>query len=444
MSPLLDFRRQRLRQGWKNQDRPDALFTVFPNIRHGLDYDLNWEFNSHKITPDAEAYRNLHLRGLQMLAPAKSDAQKSIHVKTDDVPDHQIYFVPSSNVQVPEDQTVSANAWKAAIRLVRMDLSYQPALFMVDSRIGSTRSSSVSTRLMFNSPTMALHLHMAMPAISRVHPSQFEHDITGYMLETDNFDKFPHSQHGVSSKNFTIVDLDRRSFLTVGKLTPEVVRKSLWATVGDYLATEKQSLALKCDAVTHGNDTGLIFNLDTPSASEKGGLNLFSARETIWGPNGLSRAWDSLTSDHIPSSAKRGDIVENGSRHTSKLNKTASTAAAPKIAVFLASGKDAASLPSISKMKDAAHAVQFYAQHGKQNALTSTTNQEEFYEQLQKKLTESNTACYVVNYQNAKNLPQLLEEAFSGKVKSNFKEASSASPKAQKEAPASSKTQKKE
>jgi len=412
MSPLLDFRRQRLRQGWKTPDRPDALSTVFPNIRHGRDYDLNWEFNSYKITPEEDAYRNLHLRGLQMLVPGKSDKQKAIHVKTDDVPDHQIYYVSSDNVQVPEKQAVPSSAWKSAIRLVRMDLSYQPSLFMVDSRIGSTRSSSVSTRLMFNSPSLALHLHMAMPAVSRVHPSQFEHEITGYLLETDNVDKF--SEGGVSAKNFTIVDLERRSFLTVGKLTPEVVRKSLWATASNYLAAEKESLVLKCDAVLHGNDTGLIFNINTPPASEKGGLDLFSARETIWGPHGLSRAWDSVTTDHVPSSVKRGDVVENGTRHTSKVNKVSFKGVAPKIAVFLASGKDAASLPAISKMKDAAHAIQFYSQHGKQNILTPTANQEEFYQQLQKKLTESNTACYVVNYQNANNLPQLLEEAFSG------------------------------
>ena len=44
------------------------------------------------------------------------------------------------------------------------------------------------------------------------------------------------------------------------------------------------------------------------------------------------------------------DVVENGKQHTTKLNKTAFSAAAPKIAVFLASGKDAASLPSISKV----------------------------------------------------------------------------------------------
>ena len=108
------------------------------------------------------------------------------------------------------------------------------------------------------------------------------------------------------SDNFTIVDLDRRSFLTVGKLTPDVVRKALWAVSSNYLASEKGTLSLKCDAVVHGEDSGLIFNLNTPPASEKGGLNLFSARETLWGPNGLSRAWDSVTSDHVPSSVKRG------------------------------------------------------------------------------------------------------------------------------------------
>ena len=35
---------------------------------------------------------------------------------------------------------------------------------------------------------------MAMPAVSRVHPSRFEHDITGYMLETDKLDKFPNGR----------------------------------------------------------------------------------------------------------------------------------------------------------------------------------------------------------------------------------------------------------
>ena len=99
-------------------DAPDAEFIIFPNERIGRQYDLNWTFNKYQVTPDEEAYRNLHLRGLQMLTRGKIDKNKSISLTTQEASDHEIFFLPSSKL-VGEAKVVPMEAWKTAIRQVR-------------------------------------------------------------------------------------------------------------------------------------------------------------------------------------------------------------------------------------------------------------------------------------------------------------------------------------
>ena len=87
-----------------------------------------------------------------------------------------------------------------------------------------------------------------------------------------------------------------------------VVRNSLSAVAGDFV-NENESLWLNCDAVTDGEQTGLVFPVGGSSfASEKGNLELFAARNTIWGPSGVARAWNSYSLDHVPEHATKGYV----------------------------------------------------------------------------------------------------------------------------------------
>lgn len=78
------------------------------------------------------------------------------------------------------------------------------------------------------------------------------------------------------------------------------------------------NLVLNCDSVKDGENTGLIFNAENAiPVSSKGKLNIFSAGTTIWNSNGLSRAWNSVSYDHVPSSQNRG-LVNNFNRKKKK------------------------------------------------------------------------------------------------------------------------------
>ena len=52
----------------KLSPKSDADVFTYPNERLGNCYDLNWALCALKVIPVHNAYRNLHIRGLQMLS----------------------------------------------------------------------------------------------------------------------------------------------------------------------------------------------------------------------------------------------------------------------------------------------------------------------------------------------------------------------------------------
>lgn len=89
-------------------------------------------------------------------------------------------------------------------------------------------------------------------------------------------------------------------------INQKVMKQSLLAVSSD-LFYNNGNLVLNCDSVIRGNDSGLVFS---PTPQSSGKLNLFSANHTIWNSNSnkISRVWDSISYDHVPSSKTRGSV----------------------------------------------------------------------------------------------------------------------------------------
>jgi len=356
-----------------------------------------------------------------MLTPSKTNEKKSVLLTTDEPNDHEIYFLPSPKL-AEGTKTIQDDAWKHAIRQVRSTLSFQPEVYMHDGRVGSSKNASVGVRLIFNTPASALQLHFAFPPVPKCEAKKFHHDVTGWMVETDNLN-FQKEHFAIKSNNYTLVDLATRRFITVGKLTQNVIRNSLFAVLGDCFSGAEQktpvdrkapqdkqtgSILLNCDSVVDGNDTGLVFSLGGSSASQKGNLELYSANNTIWSSNGLSRAWDSYSLDHVPTTAQRGDIIEtigNKTRFTSKLeNPLGNVADHPKFALFFEEGKNSVSNLEPAEVKNLLL----------EKTLSPAVDKDAFGAKVEQLLADNKTKCYKVSAAVA-DLPELVSKAFAGK-----------------------------
>jgi hypothetical protein len=189
-----------------------------------------------------------------------------------------------------------------------------------------------------------------------------------------------------------------------------VIRNSLLAVSADSFM-EKESLLLPCDTVTNGEDTGLLFSVGGYPLSAKGNLGIFSARNTIWGPRGLSRPWDAVSYDHVPQSAKRGDIHEkigNKTRFTTRLDTSAygRLAPSPKFILFTKEGKESVSKLNSTKVKSLLE---------KNFMLSPTMNKEEFSAQFEKLVSEYDAPCYLVSGKLS-NIKNTVDRAFKGNL----------------------------
>jgi len=215
-------------------------------------------------------------------------------LETTEPSDYQTFYLASE--KAPKDaKIISKDAWRAAIRRVRMQLSNENAIFMHDGAVGSCPVVSVKSRVMSNTPASALQLYFLMNRAPRCVPERFDPDVVGWMFDGEL--DFPKEEFGINVENYTLVDLDGNRFITVGNLTQNVLKNSLRSATSNILSA-KDALVIDCGVVTDGKDTGLVFS-DKPVASV-GNISVFSSGNTVWCPHGVSRAWDcnSLDSSH--------------------------------------------------------------------------------------------------------------------------------------------------
>merc|ERR1712137_504993 len=373
-APLLDFRRISQRKGWKTyHNEEDQDIILWPNESHARNYVLNWTFNRYQVTPTEFAYRNLHLRGLQMLVPS---------------------------------ETVDSRIFKAVSKEIKLQLSQQKELFMHDGAINSSPSAQLKARLMFNGSLPALYLHHLLHPIPKIEPDQFAHDVTGWMLQTNSF-RVPLAEAGISSQNFTIIDQDNNSMLVVGQLSPVAVQNSLLELSGNHFLNQ-QGLVLNCDAIysPQSNKSALVFysgNVARPANMQ----NLFASEHTVWTESGLSALWDSASSAEVPTNAKRGDLViQQGKniQHVSKFSRFANSVNSPSTVVVVSDGS-----AKVGKKVDAKTLLSSCT-----NGLSSATNSPQYVELLDKQLQSTTVKVVQAKQKSAQEiqsaLVQLLKE----------------------------------
>merc|ERR1712137_643337 len=373
-APLLDFRRISQRKGWKTyHNEEDQDIILWPNESHARNYVLNWTFNRYQVTPTEFAYRNLHLRGLQMLVPSETDQNKTVRVNLESS-SHPVYFLASESA--PQGAaTVDSRIFKAVSKEIKLQLSQQKELFMHDGAINSSPSAQLKARLMFNGSLPALYLHHLLHPIPKIEPDQFAHDVTGWMLQTNSF-RVPLAETGISSQNFTIIDQDNNSMLVVGQLSPIAVQNSLLELSG---------------------------NVTRPANMQ----NLFASEHTVWTESGLSALWDSASSAEVPTNAKRGDLViQQGKniQHVSKFSRFANSVNSPSTVVVVSDGS-----AKVGKKVDAKTLLSSCA-----NGLCSATNSLQYVELLDKQLQSTTVKVVQAKQKSAQEiqsaLVQLLKE----------------------------------
>jgi len=404
-APLLDFRRISQRKGWKTyHNEEDQDIILWPNESHARNYVLNWTFNRYQVTPTEFAYRNLHLRGLQMLVPSETDQNKTVRVNLESS-SHPVYFLASESA--PQGAaTVDSRIFKAVSKEIKLQLSQQKELFMHDGAINSSPSAQLKARLMFNGSLPALYLHHLLHPIPKIEPDQFAHDVTGWMLQTNSF-RVPLAEAGISSQNFTIIDQDNNSMLVVGQLSPVAVQNSLLELSGNHFLNQ-QGLVLNCDAIysPQSNKSALVFysgNVARPANMQ----NLFASEHTVWTESGLSALWDSASSAEVPTNAKRGDLViQQGKniQHVSKFSRFANSVNSPSTVVVVSDGS-----AKVGKKVDAKTLLSSCA-----NGLSSATNSPQYVELLDKQLQSTTVKVVQAKQKSAQEiqsaLVQLLKE----------------------------------
>lgn len=294
----LDFRRMKQRQGWVSAEQKveeeEGDYFVFPRERLGNQYPLNYAINSHKIVPTGDAYRNLHARGLVMLASGKLDGNKALVVK--------------SSPAVPE---MAFRTFKRAdeefhrlLRDVRIYFSEAAEIFVHDGDLGAERSSAVSVRLFSDNAATALWAHHMLCPVALQDPRSRQAKLAVYVLTHLNTPAFvaldPDS--GVAILN----NVDDSSTLQAALL------QLAQSFSPDFVMPDSFSLTLPASVFSPApGKSDLLFHQGPgalPPFSE-----LASSGFSLWNSRGLSRVFDGFQ-DPAPAATLPHALVETSAK----------------------------------------------------------------------------------------------------------------------------------
>jgi hypothetical protein len=346
---------------------------VFPDEHLGNQYALNWAVASYNMTASGDAYHNLHLRGLTMLAEDKVDKNKAV-VRAVDARDNEHVLVVGS----PE---LSDAVFGQVVRQARETLSSSPRLFVHDGSVGLTRGSGPTVRTFCDSGSAALMLHHllrsfrlplteegpeedaelarwteTLPAELRgdaarvaelVRLGQLSspavrepHALTQFLLPS-----FSAQIPGAKSGNVTLLDPKRRIVVHTGSnVNSAAVRGGLLRLAALSGTWPAGATLLKADAFL-GTDgrAALLFG-----GGNGGSTGAWSAHDTLWlADDSLVPVWFSGAVDGGASAF--GDLVEQSGKQVSVLGRRRSSSepflASVSALVFVDAGrKEAAAI----------------------------------------------------------------------------------------------------
>jgi len=325
VSALFDFRRLKNRSGWKKKepDADDLDAVVFPREKLGRNYDLNWTICKYAVVPNqhGNAFRNLHLRGLQMFSDAPIDKNKALLIK---VPEEDYAFShhfvlppppattpegnqPAELLAVPESvKVVSEVVGKNTSKEVRRFLSEGKLLFVHDGAVGSHSSAEEKVRFIVSNANTALFLHHVVPKQPLGKVQDFIENLTIFVAP--ELDVTP-DKLGVASKKFTLVNFKTNQVFVVGTHAPEAIQQAV-SSLATYLIGKKGALPVQCDsALTKDGKSVLLFGHGL--FQKKPRDDAFGSYGHTWSEHGVSRLFDGTLVAN-PDSAfalNRGDLL---------------------------------------------------------------------------------------------------------------------------------------
>lgn len=356
--PTYDYRRLKRRSAWLEPEAPDAAELLFPRSGHGKDIELNWALNALRVTPLDLAYRNLHLRGLRMLAPAAKDPQGRVVVPAG-APSHQSFLADeegSGKAPAGFEPLPLAGA-RLLARNVRAHLSSLGAVFVHDGAVGSGEAQ-VLNRAVTDSPAHALALAHVMQRARLGEAADFQHDFVTLLA-----DGATAAEVGLPKVDgsFSVLLPAERLLVVGGRPSVAALVEAQAAAANALLAAEPSAalpLARSHVLSTAGGRSVLFGHPEAIICAE-----LFSAHNSAWGERGIYRSFSGVVSSNIPKSYKYKafDLVEDaGASSTLTTPHTSDNAPClehPTSAVFVVNDKK---MPAVSK-GDVAKAVSLFS-----------------------------------------------------------------------------------
>jgi hypothetical protein len=326
-----DHRRAHRRQRWGRRgqeiaegDDPDFFF--LPRERFGRDYALNWAINSYRMTPTQEAFRNLHLSGLVMLAGGRLDEQKALHFEfAKRQAQEQGGSKKSSS---PKDtvlcvgKDIDADVFRQLMRRMRMHMSDVEAIHVHDGALGDgvAAHSRCTARVFTDDARVALFLRHMVGAVPLVDPRNFEHELTAYVLADDGEFDARANVDATLPHSFVAYDADERVAIVVNPSSLITVGHAVTQMAADALKSRGTVVVAANTLVDAANSRSrLVFNptpaLDNAAAGAvaQSQLGPFAEHISVWHADGVSRLWHGHALQANAKSLQRGDLVEHDS-----------------------------------------------------------------------------------------------------------------------------------
>lgn len=355
---LTQYKRLKQKSNWVSKTDPnvgpDADVLLPDRLELGNDPEINKAFHKYKIVPMQEAFRNLHLRGLLMLANGKTDKSKALHVPVAN-DDFTVYFGEKAPTFVPASQAnvLPLDQYKTIVAEIKEHMSNTPSLVMHDGAIGSHPKCEVRARIITDDPTVGLYLHHVVPRVSIKGVSEFNHPVTAYVVS--KFRPPALEAFGIKSERYILVDVQRGIVVIGGPISTAAIRAGLVAVAQPKLLVDSEGVPLDASIVgVQGSENPiLVFGNHELAFDKNSGLEAHGTHNAAWTKDGLVRFFDGVTTSLAKDApTAHGDFIEqvNGvARATTRKAATANIHAHPSAVVFLVNDSSNV-LPTISKV----------------------------------------------------------------------------------------------
>ncbi|KAJ0409704.1 hypothetical protein ATCC90586_007493 [Pythium insidiosum] len=270
----------------------DKFVVSIPEEHDGLNIEFNWSLADDDVTPYGDAYRNLRWSKLAEFAKDVKPAGKAFKVREVDV-------------------DASFAEYESAFENVTAHLSQLDNLFAQDGALGSFKDNRTRTRVITDSPLVAL---FAQNLLVRV-PTKDPHAARPIVVYVATEGEFK----GKEPQALLFLDKDEAEQLFVkvvitGAADLSAVKDAI-ALAKKKLAehTEAESLVLPGDVLLKNDKTALVFNISAAGRAQNVNAGqLYAAHSSIWGPAGVTSLFGGAIVDAGANQKKQAVATEEG------------------------------------------------------------------------------------------------------------------------------------